>query len=68
VGIHLRYFLGKNSFEGVQKLSQRDHLQIYLTRVGMLILKSQMKVQGSGLVCNLLKKVENICLIQDAKW
>jgi len=52
--------LGESNFEDVQKPSLKDHLPIYGTCVGMPIWNNQKKVQGLGLVCNLLGKVGSI--------
>ncbi len=58
---------GENNLEGVQKPSQKGHLQINAGCVRMSTLKSKMKFWGLGLVHGLLRKAKGSLLIQDVK-
>jgi hypothetical protein len=57
VGIHLQNLPNESNFESVQKPFQKGHLQINVACIGMPTWKSQIKAQGSRLVCSLLRKM-----------
>ncbi len=67
VGMHSQNLLGENNLEGVQKPSEKGHLQINVGCVRMPTWKGQMKIRGPGLVCNFLGKVGGSHLIEDVK-
>ncbi len=55
-GIHSLNLQGENNFKGVQKPSQKDHLLINATCIGMLIWTNQKKAPSPNLACNLWGK------------
>jgi len=62
-GIHLLNLQNEYNFENVQKPSQKYHLLINATCLGMLIRRNQKKAGGLGLVCILQEKIKNSHLI-----
>jgi len=72
-GIHLLNLQNEYNFENVQKPSQKYHLLINATCLGMLIRRNQKKAGGLGLVCILQEKIRNSHLISgvmqwELKW
>jgi len=61
-------FFGENNFEGVHKPSQKDHLSINVTCIGMSTWRNRKKTRGFNLAHSFLRKARNGHLIRGVKW